>query len=206
MNKISEDFYNRSSLIVAKELLGKILIHKIEGEGLELWGRIVETEAYKGPLDKAAHSYNNRRTKRTEVMFGPGGKAYIYFIYGMYDCMNVVCAEEDIPEAVLIRGVEPLKGIEEMSFNRYGKSYDFLTKKQKINLTNGPGKLCRAMGITRKLNGLDLQGQELFILNSPRIEEENIIAAKRIGIDYAEEAKDFLWRYYIKDNTFVSKK
>ena len=138
MIKLSEEFYNRS-LIVAKELLGKILIHKNEVDGLECWGRIVETEAYKGPLDKAAHSYNNRRTKRTEVMFGPGGRAYIYFIYGMYDCMNVVCAEVEVPEAVLIRGVEPVKGIEEMSKNRYGKSYDLINKKQKINLTNGPG-------------------------------------------------------------------
>ena len=206
MEKLREDFYSRSSLIVAKELLGKILVHNREGEGQEIWGRIVETEAYKGPSDKAAHSYNNRRTKRTEVMFGPGGRAYIYFIYGMYDCMNVVCAEENIPEAVLIRGVEPVKGIEGMSINRYGKDYDSLRKSQKANLTNGPGKLCRAMGITRKLNGIDLQGQELYILDAPNIKYEDIISAKRIGIDYAEEAKDFLWRYYIKDNPYVSKK
>ena len=159
MKKLKEEFYSRSSLVVAKELLGKILVHKNQDNDQELWGRIVETEAYKGPLDKAAHSYNNRRTKRTEVMFGPGGRAYIYFIYGMYDCMNVVCAEKDVPEAVLIRGLEPVKGIEEMSFNRYATSYDLLTKRQMINITNGPGKLCRAMGITRKLNGIDPQGQ-----------------------------------------------
>ncbi|WP_426349216.1 DNA-3-methyladenine glycosylase [Alloiococcus sp. CFN-8] len=206
MKKLREDFYSRSSLVVAKELLGKIIVHKNIEKGVELWGRIVETEAYKGPSDKAAHSYNNRRTKRTEVMFGPGGRAYIYFIYGMYDCMNVVCAEENVPEAVLIRGLEPVNGLEEMAINRFGSSYELLTKRQRINLTNGPGKLCRAMGITRALNGIELQGEELFLLDVPNIEETDIIAAKRVGIDYAEEAKDFLWRYYIKDNPFVSKK
>lgn len=202
--KLKEEFYYRDSLIVAKELLGKILVHR-STEGA-LFGKIVETEAYRGPMDKAAHSYNNKRTARTEVMFGEAGRAYVYLIYGMYNCMNVVCEQVGIPQAVLIRAVEPLEGFDAMSFNRYGMTYAELSKNKKINLSNGPGKLCKAMAIDRSLNGVNLLEDRLFILAGDKLKEESIVHSKRIGIDYAEEAKDFLWRFYIKDSLYVSKK
>ena len=113
MKKLSRDFFNRDTIVVAQELLGKYLVHKVHGE--ELIGKIVEVEAYKGPLDKAAHSYNNRRTARNEVMYGEAGYAYVFIIYGMYDCMNVVTEEKEKPEAILIRALEPVKGIKHMA-------------------------------------------------------------------------------------------
>ena len=160
--------------------------------------KIVETEAYMGPEDKAAHSYNNRRTQRTEVMFGRPGKAYVYMIYGMYYCLNIVAGEEEIPEAVLIRGVEPIEGIEILKQNRKIKG------KQINNLTNGPGKLCEALAIDKSLNGSDLVfGNEIYILDSK--EKPDIVKSKRINIDYAEEYVNKLWRFYIRDNIFVSR-
>lgn len=168
-------------------------------------GKIVETEAYMGPMDKAAHSYNNRRTKRNEVMYGKPGFSYVYFIYGLYYCMNAVVREEEVPQGVLIRAAEPLAGFNEMSFRRFKKSYDDLTNREKINITNGPAKLCSAMGIGRELNGLDLLGNTIYIEEGEK-ESFDVVTTKRIGIDYAEEAKDFPWRFYIKDNKYVSKK
>jgi len=202
MKKLSRDFYNRDTITVAQELLGKYLVHKVDGE--ELAGKIVEVEAYKGPLDKAAHSYNNRRTSRNEVMYGEAGYAYVFIIYGMYDCMNVVTTEKERPEAVLIRALEPVKGIDKMAANRFGKELTELNKREYKNLTNGPGKLGKAMKITRALNGEDLLGDRLYITEG-HVEKLEIVTSKRIGIDYAEEAIDFPWRFYIKDNKFVSK-
>jgi len=202
MKKLSRDFYNRDTITVAQELLGKHLVHKVHGE--ELVGKIVEVEAYKGPLDKAAHSYNNRRTSRNEVMYGEAGYAYVFIIYGMYDCMNVVTAEKEKPEAVLIRALEPVRGIEKMAAHRFGKELTELNKREYKNLTNGPGKLGKAMRITRELNGEDLLGDRLYITEG-HSEKLEIVTSKRIGIDYAEEAIDFPWRFYIKDNKFVSK-
>lgn len=201
--KLNREFYNRDSTMVAEELLGKVLVVKYDNAVCK--GKIVEVEAYMGPMDKAAHSYNNRRTKRTEIMYGKPGFSYVYFIYGLYYCMNVVTREEGIPQAVLIRGVEPLAGFNEMSFRRFKKSYDDLTNKEKINITNGPSKLCSAMGIGREFNALDLLGDTIYIEEGEK-ESFNIVTAKRIGIDYAEEAKDYLWRFYIKNNKYVSKK
>lgn len=202
MKKLSRDFYNRDTITVSQELLGKYLIHKVNGE--ELVGKIVEVEAYKGPLDKAAHSYNNRRTGRNEIMYGEAGYAYVFIIYGMYDCMNVVTEEKEKPEAVLIRALEPIKGLNAMAEYRFGKKFEDLNKREQKNLTNGPGKLCKAMMITRALNGEDLLGESLYITegNDEHIE---IVTSKRIGIDYAEEATHYPWRFYIKDNKFVSK-
>ena len=202
MKKLSRDFYNRDTITVAQELLGKYLVHKVDGE--ELAGKIVEVEAYKGPLDKAAHSYNNRRTSRNEVMYGEAGYAYVFIIYGMYDCMNVVTTEKERPEAVLIRALEPVKGIDKMAANRFGKELTELNKREYKNLTNGPGKLGKAMKITRALNGEDLLGDRLYITEG-HVEKLEIVTSKRIGIDYAEEAIDYPWRFYIKDNKFVSK-
>ncbi|MBA5851442.1 DNA-3-methyladenine glycosylase [Clostridium sp. cel8] len=203
MKKLTRDFYNRDTLKVAKELLGKILVHNINGKILS--GKIVEVEAYKGITDKAAHSYGGRRTKRTEVMYGICGISYVFMIYGMYNCFNITTEDKNIPNAILVRALEPIDNLDIMSFNRFNKSYNELSKKQKINLTNGPGKLCKALEIDRRLNNCDLCKNELYILD-PEKYDFTIESAKRIGIDYAEEAADYPWRFYIKDNIYVSKK
>ncbi|PRR76709.1 DNA-3-methyladenine glycosylase [Clostridium thermopalmarium] len=202
MKKLERNFYKRSAIEVAKELLGKYLVHEYKGN--KLIGRIVEVEAYMGIEDKAAHSYGGRRTVRTEVMYKEGGYTYVFQIYGMYYCVNVVTSEMDIPQAVLIRALEPIEGLEEMSRNRYKKSYEELTAYQKKNLTNGPGKLCMAMNIDKTLNGEDLCGSRLYILDNK--EKFNTVYSKRINIDYAEEAKDYLWRFYIEGSKYISKK
>ncbi|QUH21706.1 DNA-3-methyladenine glycosylase [Alkaliphilus sp. B6464] len=202
--KLKRQFYNRPTLDVAKDLLGKNLVHYSNGE--ILMGKIVEVEAYIGAIDKAAHSYNNKITERTKVMFGPPGHAYVYLIYGMYNCMNVVTQMEGEAAAVLVRAVEPIEGINIMAHNRYGKSTEELTKKQIINLTSGPGKLCMAMGITKLNNSMDLCGDILWIEDSNEDNVFEVVTTTRINIDYAEEAIDFPWRFYIKDNPFISKK
>ena len=192
--KLMREFYLRDSVVLAQSLLGKILVHESD-EGITS-GIIVETEAYRGPEDKAAHTYNNRRTNRTEIIFGEGGFAYIYLVYGMHYCFNVTANISGNPECVLVRAIEPLEGLDLMKSRR--KTADIL------NLTNGPGKLCSAMGITRELYGEDLCGERLYILDNdyPGIE---ITASTRIGISYAEEHRDFLWRFYISGNKYVSK-
>lgn len=200
--KLNRDFYSRDTLTVAKELLGTILVHNIDGQMLT--GKIVETEAYLGVTDKAAHAYGGRRTKRVETMYGPPGTAYVYLIYGMYYCFNIITVKEGVPEGVLIRGIEPLEGIDQMSINRFGKPYEALTKYQKNNLTNGPGKLSMAFNIDRTLDKEDLCKDRLYL--RPRQDENfNIIETTRIGIDYAEEAKHFPYRFYIEGNPYVSK-
>lgn len=202
MIKLTRDFYENNTLEVAKNLLGKYIVrHHPSGK---LIGKIVETEAYLGPLDKAAHSYNNRRTKRTEVMFGPAGILYVFSIYGMYYCANVVTEKINIPQAVLIRALEPIEGFDIMALNRFNKNYKELNKKQKINLTNGPSKLCNAFNINKDLNGEDLCSNNINICSLDEVEEINIESSPRINIDYAEEFKDLPWRFYIKDNPYVS--
>ncbi len=203
MSKLSREFYNRDSLVVAKELLGKVLVH--EHNGHRLAAKIVETEAYMGWEDKAAHSYGGRRTPRVEVMYGGPGYSYVYFIYGMYYCFNIVTREEGVPQAVLVRAIQPLEGQEQMALNRFQKSYSDLSRSQLLGLGNGPGKLCQALRIDRELNGEDLCGHKLY-LEDGEAQAFHIISAKRVGIDYAEEAKDFLWRFYIEDNSYVSVK
>lgn len=200
--KLDRDFYRRDSLTLARELLGKILVHNVDGK--ELRGMIVETEAYLGVVDKAAHSYGGRRTKRVETMYGQPGIAYVYIIYGMYNCFNIVAREVGIPEAVLVRAIEPLGELEQMSLNRFNKPYKELTKTQKKGLTNGPGKLCDAMLIDRKLDGEDLCGERLYVEEGTE-KNISIVTSKRIGIDYAEEAKDFPYRFYIEENPYVSR-
>jgi DNA-3-methyladenine glycosylase len=242
--KLDRKFYRKDAIQLAKDLLGKYLIHDISAYRVNpnispddcdsceninkdrkdridiiynestnkkdtnkalLIGKIVETEAYMGFHDKGAHTYNGRRTPRTEVMYGEEGHAYVYFIYGMYHCLNAVAAEEGIAQAVLIRALEPVEGLCMMAVNRFNKPISELKNKQIINLTNGPGKFCKAFNITKELNGEDLTGNKLYICKNTQDKEDfNIIAAKRIGIDYAEEARDFLWRFYIERNKYVS--
>ena len=201
--KLKREFYHRDSIIVAKELLGKILIHEVGGKKLS--GKIVETEAYMGIDDKAAHSYGGRRTPRNEIMYGEAGFSYVFLIYGLHSCFNVVVNEADNPQAVLIRAVEPVDGLDEMSVLRYKKQLNELTKSQIKTLTNGPGKLSNALGIDRSCNGADLCGSSLYI-EEGREDSFDITTTKRVGIDYAEEAVDFPWRYYITGNPYISVK
>lgn len=203
MKKLSREFYNRNTLIVAQELLGKYLVNRFED--YQLVGKIVETEAYIGAIDKAAHCYNYKRTNRNSVMFGPPGYAYVFSLYGMYNAMNVVTEEEGEPAAVLIRGLEPVEGIEIMSHNRYRKSLSNLSKREMMGLSDGPGKLCIAMNITKDYYGEDLTGDNLFVTEEERDDLSKIASSKRINIDYAEEARDFMWRFYFVGNPFVSK-
>ena len=201
---ISKDFYNRSALDVAQDLLGKVLVREVDGKVLK--GKIVETEAYIGAIDKACHAYNGRRTKRTEILYEDAGVSYIYFIYGLYHCFNVVTNKKDVAEAVLIRAIEPINELDYISNIRYNKKYDELTKAQSKNLTNGPSKLCLAYLLNKDLNAVKLYEKGAVYITDDNNETFEIVESKRIGIDYAEEAKDFLWRFYIKDNIYVSKK
>lgn len=204
MHPLKQSFYNRETLEVAPDLLGKYLIREINGHKLIV--KIVEVEAYKGAIDKGAHSYKYKHTPRTEVMFGPPGHAYIYLIYGMYYCLNIVTEEEGEPCAILIRGVEPIKGDDYMSLLRYQKPLSEITPTQLKNLSNGPGKLCKSLCITKEQNRHPVWKGELYITSGVEITPEQIIRSKRINIDYAEEAKDFLWRFSIKGNPYVSVK
>lgn len=204
MKKLSKKFYNRPTLEVSKDLLGKYLVHHVGTD--EYMSKIVEVEAYIGDIDKACHAYNNKVTPRTKVLYKAPGTAYVYLIYGMYYCFNVVTEEEGKAAAVLIRAVEPIYGMEKMAENRYKKKINEISKKQIINLTSGPGKLCMAMNITKENNEMNLCGENLYITENKEKEEFHIITTTRINIDYAEEAIDFPWRFYIKDNPYVSKK
>ena len=202
--KLTREFYSRETLQVARELVGKTIVHVVNG--IKLSGKIVETEAYIGTIDKACHAYGGKHTPRVETLYGIPGIAYVYFIYGMYHCFNIITKEKGSPEGVLIRAIEPIEGLNEMSKLRFKKCYNDLTKAQIENLTTGPSKLCIAMNINKENNKQDLCTSDLYIEDSAYIEEVTIIEAKRVGIDYAEEAKDFLWRFYIKNNTWVSVK
>ena len=196
--KLPREFYTRSNVVtVARDLLGKLLVVPTR-HGRRVSGIIAETEAYRGPADRAAHSYGGRRTKRTETMYGVGGTAYVFFVYGMYNQFNVVTNVEDAPHAVLIRAIEPVEGIELMRKRRLGKPDH--------NLTNGPGKLCIAMGIDRKLDAADLLGDRVWLEQGQTIPRSQIASGPRIGIDYAEEWVDKPWRFWIRDNPFVSRR
>jgi DNA-3-methyladenine glycosylase len=183
MKILPRTFYDRAAEIVAPDLLGKLLVHRVKG--MERVGRIVETEAYLGPHDLAAHS-SRGRTARTEVMFGPPGHAYVYFIYGMHHCLNVVTGPGDHASAVLLRALEPGENLEAAS---------------------GPGRLCRAMEIDRRLNGHDLTGGELFLAEPVEPREPFEIAARpRVGVDYAGEWAQKPLRFIIVGNRFLSRR
>jgi DNA-3-methyladenine glycosylase len=198
LKKLDRSFYTRDLLLVARELLGKIIVKK-DSKNL-LAGKIVEVEAYDGRIDKAAHTYTGK-TKRNQIMFEEGGYFYIYFTYGAHFCCNVVTGETGHGTAVLIRAVEPVSGIRLMAMNRYGKN--LVNEKEKYNLTSGPGKVCQAFGITREYYGEDLTKGRVYLLNQKRIAAEKIIRTKRIGIKKSTELD---WRFYIKDNPFVSRR
>ena len=182
MGRLERAFYDRDTVLVARELLGKHLVRV--SNGVERVGRIVEVEAYLGPHDLAAHS-SRGRTERTRVMFGPPGHAYVYLIYGIHCCMNVVTEREGHASAVLLRAIEPVRNVE--------------------GPTRGPGRLCRAMGIDRRLDGHDLTGDELYVADPADGGTVPIVRRPRIGVDYAGRWARRLLRFYIRGNPFVSK-
>jgi DNA-3-methyladenine glycosylase len=180
--KLPREFCLRNTLIVARQLIGMHLVRQLAG--VRHVGRIVETEAYLGPKDLAAHS-SRGKTPRNAVLFGPPGHAYVYFIYGFWNCLNVVTREEGVPQAVLLRAVEPVEGIDDSTW--------------------GPGLLCRAMHIDRTLNGVDLQGQQLWIERPPEPQRRLRIArATRVGVDYSGDWALRLWRFYAANSPYVS--
>lgn len=201
---IEKEFYNQGAIEVAKGILGHYLVREVNG--LKIRTKIVETESYIGSTDKACHAYNYKRTDRTKPLFEEGGIAYVYFIYGLYHCFNIVTNIKEEPEAILIRAVEPLDNFEYLSNIRFNKNYNELTNAQKRNLTNGPSKLCSALSITREDNYKKLYIDSRLYLEYNYEKNIEIVETTRIGIDYAEEAKDFKWRFYIKNNPYVSKK
>jgi DNA-3-methyladenine glycosylase len=182
MRKLPRSFYDRETTLVAKELLGKLLVHT--EDKVERVGRIVETEAYLGPHDLAAHSARGM-TERNKVMFGPPGHAYVYFIYGMYHCMNVVTELQGHASAVLLRALEPVQNLE--------------------GRTQGPGLLCRAMRINRQFNAHDLLSDDFYIAAPPRNEPAVIVKRPRVGVDYARHWAKRHLRFYIKGNPFISR-
>ncbi len=203
--RLKRDFYARDTQTVAKELLGKIIVYD---NGIDIYkGKIVETEAYTNKDDDAAH-FNRGLTDRTRIIDEIGGHLYIYTIYGMYECMNIVAEKKGVHGGTLIRGIEPLESIEKMYKNRYKREYKNPKKREIINLTNGPAKLVMAFGITKKeFYGRDLvNDKNIWLEDGEEIMEEDIVETTRINIDYAEKGKDYLLRFYIKDNPFVSKK
>jgi DNA-3-methyladenine glycosylase len=196
--KLPREFYTRSNVLtVARDLLGKLLVVPAD-DGQRVAGMIVEVEAYRGPDDRASHAYGGRRTKRTETMYQEGGIAYVYFVYGMYYQFNVVSNVADVPHAILVRALEPLEGLDVMRERRHSHPDH--------NLTNGPGKLCVAMGIDRQLDKADLLGDRVWLEGFRKVQPSQIAKGPRIGIDYAEEWIDKPWRFWISVNTYVSRR
>ena len=202
MARLSREFYDQDPVEAARKLLGMYLVRRLDGETLA--GRITETEAYVGRCDKACHAYQYRRTERTDVLFMPPGHAYIYLIYGMHHCLNLVTEPEGEPAAVLIRGIEPVAGLDTIRRLRYGDKP--LTPYRRRHLTDGPGKVCRALGLSLKENRMDLTGNTLYVCTAPEDlglslsahGPERICAGPRIGVDYAQEARDFPWRFWLE--------
>ena len=195
--KLNEEFYQRQDVVkIARDLLGKALFTRIGG--IITGGTIVETEAYSW-RERGCHAYGARKTTRNEIMFSKGGFAYVYLCYGIHYLFNVVTNQEERPEAVLIRAVEPLAGVEEMKLRR-------TFPKNNFHLTSGPGKLTKALGIGRSFNGKSLLDDEIWIEDSGiKLAKNNILASERIGIDYAGKDARLPWRFTIKDNAWVSK-
>lgn len=191
--KLQREFYLRDGLTVARELIGKKLV-TLSADGVTS-GIIVETEAYMGALDAAAHSYRGK-TERTKIFFGEGGFVYVYLIYGRNLCTNVVCNVADVPEAVLIRALEPVDGVELMKIRR--------GKKNLRELCSGPGKLSQALGVTKNFYGADLCGNEIFIETTNF--QADVVATKRINVDYAGAAASYPWRFIAAGNNFISVK
>lgn len=228
-NRLPREFFMTDALVLAQALLGKIMVHRTPYGTVR--GIITETEAYMGVEDKGSHTYMGRRTERTEPMFHIGGTSYVYFIYGMYNCMNITAGEAEIPQAALIRAVEPadeasreiMEKLRAEKLSRRKKAPEYagaqsagmpdksakdqpgrdrgaqLPSSVRKHLADGPGKLCIAMDITKKDNDVDMaESEDFFLTEGIEVEEAQIEKGKRIGIDYAEEAADYLWRFTLK--------
>ncbi len=200
---LPQSFFLGNTVDIAREMVGKYLIRNCNG--ITLAARITETEAYVGRMDKACHAYNYRKTERTKTLFAPPGTAYIYLIYGMHCCLNFVTEPEGEPSAVLIRGLEPRHNGDIIAENRFGCKQESMSPYQKKNFLNGPGKVCAGLNIDRSLNNLPYGSPDLFLCGSlselglpdPPDAPPEVKAGKRIGIDYAEEAIHFPWRFYL---------
>jgi DNA-3-methyladenine glycosylase len=199
MDKLGLDFYRRKNVIlIARQLLGKILV--TNWSGIITSGRIVECEAYAGINDKASHASGGRRTARNEIMYGEGGSAYVYLCYGLHHLFNVVTNHKDVPHAILIRALEPVEGIEEMLLRTNKKKLDH-------SLTRGPGNVSKALGIFTKHTGTLLTGKKIFIADDGGTYGKNELnASPRIGVDYAGADALLPYRFYVKENPFVSGK
>jgi DNA-3-methyladenine glycosylase len=197
MKKLDYYFYNRADVVnIARELLGKVLV--TQWDGVVTSGRIVETEAYRGVTDRASHAWNGRRTRRTEIMYDDGGKGYVYLCYGIHHLFNVVTNIKETPHAVLVRAVEPMEGIGTM-LQRTGK------KKPDRTLTSGPGNVSKALGLMVSHSGVSLLEDTVFIADdSYALKKKDIIATTRIGVDYAGEDALLPYRFFIRDNIYVS--
>ncbi len=209
--RLSREFFTRDGITVAKELLGKVLVHKTPYGVIR--GVITEVESYMGENDKGSHTYGGKRTERTEPMYHVGGTSYVYLIYGMYRCMNIACMTEGIPQAVLLRSVEPADEasrklmislrLELLNRKQVKKKKPIFTEEKlpvslRKHLADGPGKLCIAMDITRADNDIDMvESDSFYVTEGAEILPSQIQVGKRIGIDYAEEAADYLWRFYL---------
>ena len=199
MKKLEHRFYDRDDVVlIARQLLGKILVSNMDG--IITSGRIVETEAYEGVIDKASHAYGGRRTGRTEVMFGEPGRAYVYLCYGIHHLFNVVTNGRDIPHAILIRALEPLEGIDVMMKRMKKPIHDH-------SLTRGPGNVSKALGINTGDTGTDLLGDRIFIADDGwRYADTEIFKSERIGVDYAGEHASLHYRFFVKNNPYISGK
>jgi len=197
LKRLGKDLFLRDDTIaIARDLLGSLLVVP-DKKGRRVSGMIVETEAYLGVEDKAAHSYSGRRTARNEVTYAAGGQVYVFFVYGMYHQLNFVTGPAEHPHVVLIRALEPVEGIEMMRARR-GEMQD-------RNLTSGPGKLCIALGIEKSFNGAELSGSRIWVERFKNVPDRKIAVGKRIGIDYAGEDAGKPWRFWIRGNPHVSR-
>ena len=199
MNKLSKDFYQRNNVLeIARDLIGKLLITNWNNDLTS--GRIVEVEAYEGIIDRASHAYGGRRTARNEVMYAAGGISYVYLCYGIHHLFNVVTNKKDTPHAILVRALEPLKGIDIM-LHRTGK------EKPDRTLTRGPGNVSKALGIHTTHSGLSLSSKHLYLADDDYVIDNKLIATSpRIGVDYAGPHALWPYRFYVKGNAYVSGK
>jgi len=195
--KLSADFYTQeNTLLVCRQLLGKKLCTSIDG--IFTSGIIVETEAYRGPEDLGSHAYNNRRTTRNDIMYAEGGVVYMYICYGIHDMLNIVTGKEGSSHAVLIRALQPADGIPHMCERRGIQDLKRLCK--------GPGALAKAVGLSKKHNGMSLQSDVIWVEDAPTLVEESIVETSRVGLNIQGVYRDVPWRFYIKGNPFISKK
>jgi DNA-3-methyladenine glycosylase len=210
MERLGRDFFTQDTLVVSRELLGQRLVRVLDGQRLS--GRIVEVEAYIGEKDRASHARHGR-TGRNAPMYGPPGHAYVYFVYGMHHCLNVVTEREEFPAAVLIRALEPLEGIEAMRARRWPERGHCVSivegrgGRPDVQLTSGPARLCQALGIDRQFDGADLcaPGAQLFIEQDAAVPDGAIVAGPRVGVRGDEAALAAPWRFYVRDNRYVSR-